>query len=290
MPETDSETLSDLCKVVDIPLSLFEKTAPLKEELHLLSHVRSIDTFDKPDDMFNPETAVTYSEILSNRFIPSAETIAPDNLKSSFYLVSLEGVADYLPVGENSISSLKNTEFTTVRLVCFFTWDVYSEKGNSADFNKLASELSVAPFTFEETSELISPFISEGYTPMCHYTRSGEKTVSLYRSPLIPSKPENIEAIPKYDADGRIGYNEENGIFDMTYAAAWQLGRILTLSHKSIATEIIKKRRERIYKSAQKKNNDCVVAKTAVFAGESTDLKGFCANTLLLNITENSIL
>ena len=67
--------------------------------------------------------------------------------------------------------------------------------------------------------------------------RQGEKTVSWYRGPLVPlnyDKPVQIQE-PVSCADELLRYDPDIGLFDTTYAAAWQLGRLLALQNQSFA-------------------------------------------------------
>ncbi len=70
------------------------------------------------------------------------------------------------------------------------------------------------------------------YVPKKHYTRTGEMTYSLYRSPLIPYEGKEGHISSKYTADGYLIYDPEKGVFDVSYAAAFQMGRLVALSRK----------------------------------------------------------
>ena len=82
---------------------------------------------------------------------------------------------------------------------------------------------------------------------MPHYLRkTGEKTYSWYHSPIQPmnyQRAKNFNGDKTFTADGRLIYDKSNGIFDITYAAAFNLGRLVTLSHNTEAQEIIRWRK-----------------------------------------------
>lgn len=64
--------------------------------------------------------------------------------------------------------------------------------------------------------------------------------VSWYHGPLVPGKnntPDNVH-LPVRSADQLVRYNSEYGMFDVSYAAAWELGRLLALQNKRFALDL----------------------------------------------------
>ena len=69
--------------------------------------------------------------------------------------------------------------------------------------------------------------------------RQGLKTVSWYHCPLSPSKHQDQPpSLPAQTADELVRYNPDNGLFDISYAAAWELGRLITLQNKAISLNL----------------------------------------------------
>ena len=60
--------------------------------------------------------------------------------------------------------------------------------------------------------------------------------------PLWYRKLENYPYLPS--ADAALRYNYETGLFDASYAAAWQLGRLLALQNTHFARTIYRYRNE----------------------------------------------
>jgi hypothetical protein len=82
-------------------------------------------------------------------------------------------------------------------------------------------------------------YLKMGYVALPHYLRKGAKTISWYHSPLAPGE-NKIDAtsepkLPVHAADELIRYNPANGMFDVSYAAAWELGRLLALQSKNFS-------------------------------------------------------
>jgi len=75
-----------------------------------------------------------------------------------------------------------------------------------------------------------------GYVPLGHELRHGDRTVSWYRGPVVPATtPARIRNFIFANADAALHFDEQTGLFDVSYAAAWQLGRLLALQSPEFA-------------------------------------------------------
>jgi hypothetical protein len=84
-------------------------------------------------------------------------------------------------------------------------------------------------------------FLSQGYVPIQHQTRQGNHLVSWYRGPLLPGKKKSTGSnvtFPVRSSVKLIRYLSDVDMFDTTYAAAWELGRMLTLRSKRVSTSL----------------------------------------------------
>ena len=88
------ESKDDLCNTIDLPWDLFQKVAPSLDDLAFLAHVREVNTGNKETLSFLADG--WFSVVLANRFPQpgQSKTLAVENRA---YLVSLEGLQDYLP-------------------------------------------------------------------------------------------------------------------------------------------------------------------------------------------------
>jgi hypothetical protein len=79
-----------------------------------------------------------------------------------------------------------------------------------------------------------------GYTACVHRTRFGASTVSWYRGPLVPFVANTSHRLkkPAHNADALLRYDSSSGMFDASYSAAWQLGRLLALQNKEYAVAL----------------------------------------------------
>jgi hypothetical protein len=95
--------------------------------------------------------------------------------------------------------------------------------------------------------------LQAGYVPLSYNTITGEQTFAWYRGPLAPvtttrflgptdpTLPPNL-AVPQNATDAMI-YDPTSGLFDQSYATAFQTGRSLALANLTFATNLLQWRR-----------------------------------------------
>lgn len=273
-----TEKPEDPCSVIDIPMDLYESIMPREDEIEYLSHVKLIDLYDKTDDMVTQDGY--FSVVVSNRFTPSGEK---DIKKNKIHLVSLEGYDGYLPEGANykSIINYKN-----VRLVSLFSWDVFSTHVGEVDFKHIITNIDSGPLALKGMD-----ILERGQVPLKHITRVGEDTVSLYRGPLLPYISADKSGSTNKNADGYIIYDPENGIMDMSYSAAWQLGRLMILSNQSIASSLIRWKKNNALKFHLNSNKSVfdTHTKTALKLKEG-DIVDYFSKTLSKELISNKLI
>jgi hypothetical protein len=205
----------DTIHILSIPKKTYTEIMPAKEDLPWLTHAKFVNLSASEDSI--SEKDGWFSTIIANRFIPSKKNAS---VKSTVHLISVDA---YL---NNPIPA--NCE--RVRFISMYHWNVYSEKTEEKSFVSLINGLERNSASVKEKS--LKP----------HFLRSGEKTYSFYRSPLLPlhsARYENINGEEKFTADGRLIYDAENGIFDVSYSAAFNIGRFITLSRRAEAEKIV---------------------------------------------------
>jgi hypothetical protein len=234
--------LDDPCNTIDVDVALFQRMAPTSADLGYLAHVREVDTDHKETASFL--TDGSFSVIISNRFPKAKAQVGDAPVENRAILVSLEGIQDFLPeAGKPPQSSAK-----TLRLAVLASWGFHCE--TARDFKKSMQDLNdpLLPLRLDlppdspteiETAKYVRAAFSRGYAALNHHTRLGEKTFSWYRGPLVPA---DIEVQARYDfnavPDGLIRYDNTNGIMDLAYAGASQLGRFLGLQDRAFAQSL----------------------------------------------------
>lgn len=219
---------TEMCEYIDLPGSDFEAVFPAYEDLVYLCHARQTNAFLKSDTLDHGEENPWRSVLIGARLPEASE----DGAKNRAYVVSLEGFDHYSenPPGKG---------FDTVRLIVLHHWDFYAATF-PWHFKEICSNLTTGPLCLPESpNQRIEPYIKNGYVPMLHSLRDGGRTVSLYRGPLTPVQSQNEDLPPADAADALYQYDPSLGVFDVSLANAWQIGRLVTLNNRSVAMKIM---------------------------------------------------
>ena len=205
--------------VLELPCTLFKKICPFKSELPYLAHTRQIDMSLKESGSTNDKG--WFSVIVGNR-------LPQKNMDNNIYLVSLEG--------HNNAITHAGQDNNTLRLVVLHKWK-FLEQGFT--FGELCDQLleNIGPFRIDNntTNEDIKKALDIGYMPMNHQWRNGKSSVCWYRGPLVPVDVPTPEKYRYENADQALRFDEKTGMFDISYALAWQLGRMLGLQNQEFS-------------------------------------------------------
>ena len=205
---------------------------PTKADLTFLAHTRQAK-----DNNNNPQ-GEQLATILSNR-------LPEPNGVSSAYLVSIEGRYEDGDAGSFDFDNAGDEDL--IRLVTLASWS-FGCIDPDQSFTQLLMKLNNEPSTPRlpsSSNQAANNFLAQSYIPLPHALREGSKTVSWYRGPLISgSQPDTFE-LPVRAADELLRYDSSTGLFDSSYAAAWQLGRMLTLQNQRLAIELFNWKREK---------------------------------------------
>jgi hypothetical protein len=263
--KTVDDSEKELCLTIDLPADLFKAVAPRYADLPYLAHVRQIDTGNK--EVLGINDRGWFSLVIGNR-LPQAEKEGTESGKSKqgighhAFLVSLEGWQDSLKDG------WQPKEGRQVRLAVLGTWIFNCAGSNDFKFQmdllnfdrkkppapddrkQLPDSWLHLPYdryndNSTQPKDIVNAAYSRGYTVFNHIMRQGEKTVSWYRGPLVPlnyDKPAQVQELVSC-ADELLRYDPDIGLFDVTYAAAWQLGRLLALQNQSFALALNRTRK-----------------------------------------------
>jgi hypothetical protein len=215
-------------RLLDLDLKLFLALCPRREELPLLAHIRRVDIADKaPTEMV---TDGEFAVLVANRFPqPGANTI---------HLISLEGWGGLLdaPAGQSHAA-------TRLRLVTLGSWGFVSDPAGNDTFGGLMRRLRNGAAVFAAPTAQPAPGVdayvkqalARGYVPVDYQPSESTPTFAWYRGPLAPLVRPSLNRPPFRRADSALIFDERTGLFDVSYAAAWQLGRLLALSSPAFA-------------------------------------------------------
>lgn len=257
------ESGGERCTTIDIPGKLFNQILPSNDDLYYVASAREVLKGA------GGQGGTPYSVVMGSR-------LAVKGHRATVHLVSLEGLAAYLP---GSGGQGKVTQNQTVRLVSLTHWsfdalnETYSFKKLMAGLNKTPANLQIPnpnPLNGKTATGELGRALPEGYCAMTHHMRQGSQTVSWYRGPLVPFALTQTDQGPIFAADKLLRYNPDTGLFDTSYAAAWQLGQLLALQNKGYATALYDWKRQAKLKSVAAQ----VVASIQNRFGKAIQLQG----------------
>jgi hypothetical protein len=225
-PAEQCQERNNRCTVLDISLKLFRQVAPRLDELPYLTHARLVETHDK-EDVYGVGDG-WFAVVLANR-------LPAEKKRNVAVLVSLEGVGDLIKGDEPALAT-----DSKVRLVVLDHWAFVSE---GETFEERVEHLHKGKDPWLRVSDgtnvenaSVATALEVGYAPLQHRLRHGDSTVSWYRGPLVPVviPPATLNLIFA-NADEALQYDADTGLLDASYAAAWQLGRLLALQAPEFA-------------------------------------------------------
>lgn len=216
---------SDQVTVIDVMKRVLSPIMPTKTDLAYLAHVRQ--GTDEVGNLVGAERAV----ILGNR-LPTR------GAGSVVHLVSVEGRYDNAGFNYQDAQ-----DEDLIRLVSLQSWR-FTSASPEQTFHGLLNQLNHLPGTLRLPNSghaAADANLSQGFVPLSHTGRQGDQTVSWYHGPLLPGLDELPETpLPNRvrAADELVRYYPAQGLFDISYAAAWELGRLLALQSQMFATTL----------------------------------------------------
>jgi hypothetical protein len=262
--EDDEDPREINCSVIEVTAGTFALLAPVMDDARLLCHVRQTTTDYKESDPAVAEGWV--SAVVANRF-PLAPPDSGER-RNIVHLVSLEGLQDQLTGDAPALP----TGCERVRMISLYSWTFSCLADPQVNFRNLMlhigsfdSErgtgylLRVPPPAWARTEPEDGPMatawarLHEGYAPLPYGTHCGERTYAWYRGPLtpVPVQPffeathdtQPAHRGPPLSASEAMVYESSSGLFDLSYATAWQVGLALALASLPFATTLLQLRR-----------------------------------------------
>jgi len=264
--EDDEDPSQIFCNVIDVPAALFVGLMPVIADLPLLAHVRQVSTENKEPQ--NAKHDGWFSSVISNRFaIAPPQSGDVTQMGNIVHLVSLEGFEHYIQSDGTVIAPAEQT----VRLISLYSWSFTCLRDPAVNFTKLMLDL-IAQLDGARPDLLLRPPLTgvvaptdpvmlggyerlqNGYVPMSYASQTGDQSFAWYRGPLAPvvtaefmqtaalSAAEN-PSVPSNTSEAMI-FDSSTGVFDLSYAVAFQLGRSLALNSLPFSTSVLQWRRE----------------------------------------------
>lgn len=253
-PDESSETA---CHVIDVPRVLFDAIKPSSADLTWLAHARTVSLAHKIGHAAKPDSGThEYAVVIGNR-LPRA------GQECQVHLVSMESYQPILdaPVPQNyhavRMVSLKNWRFKCRDTGGGFLDHVRNlnpiselaqprNKESDQEWKTLQKDVQAStdrpiylhfPFERNKGGQLkkVFTYLQQGFLPMEHQFRQGLTSVSWYRGAITPLPVPSLIKPPALSADALLIYDPDTGYYDVSYAAAWQLGQLMGLRNKEFS-------------------------------------------------------
>jgi hypothetical protein len=211
----------DRAVVLGVRQDRLAELIPTATELPLLTHVRQKMVAGRPP---GDELAA----VLSARLPRAGRT-------GTAHLVSVAGRY------RDGAFDLSTASGDTVHLISLKSWR-FACVQDGPGFAGIAESLDRGPATLSlptRNRPSVDPYLARGYVPIPHRLRQAESTVSWYHGPLSPQRvadPGPRNPLPARAADALLRIDQATGMIDVSYASAWQLGRLLGLRSKRFST------------------------------------------------------
>lgn len=234
------EELAQPLLAIDIPSAVFNGITPSINDLPFLAHSRQVNTDGK--EILGLVADGYFSVVIGNR-------LPKNGAQNSALVVSLEGqqtrIRGNTPPPANS--------FVRVAVLASWNFTAAPARGDFIQILRAIPDLGgveLLQMPHDEFTGTLTPAettaqeaLETGYIPLLNNTRSGEETTSWYRSPGVPEAtsldPFGPYAISdmaiRYDPGPMDNTTPGSGLFNVTYACAWQIGRLLALSDSAFA-------------------------------------------------------
>jgi hypothetical protein len=220
------QTADDQVTVIDVNRALLETMVPNAAELTTLTHVRR-------------RGDVEFAVVVSKR-LPK-----PGGF-STAHLVSLEErfKGTSFDFGADADAKIRLISLVSFRFGCIdekrsFTNLLRSLHG--AEKSSLGSStLRLRDDDYPRASDAAKQQLALGSVPLRHSRRNGQQTVSWYHGPLAPAvNPLPSQTVsPVQVSDELLRHNSKTGMFDVSYAAAWEIGRLAALQDKKFSVAL----------------------------------------------------
>ena len=248
-------------RAIEVDAPLLRQVAPSKDEVRLLSHVRQVNLDDR--ELAAGDSDGWFAVVQANR-------LPVPGLRHRACLVSLEQRSDVIfPAGPQPGQQLPASG--PQRLVLLYSWTFTA---------------AAAGGTFRELAGALDAGLVGGHRPVTLHDRTGNDQRAGYRGPLVATPVARDPLGPYHAADQALTVIPETGTADISYAAAFEAGRLLGAADGRLAQELMGWRRE-AYQAAARQSvadtvwNDVPAITTPPAAAVATGMTGPVALTMV---------
>lgn len=217
-------------QAIEVDAGLLRKLAPSRDEVRLLSHVRQVNVDDR--ELAAGDSDGWFAVVMANR-------LPTPGLRHRACVVSLEQRSDVVfPVGPRPGDPPPPAG--SKRLVLLYTWTFTAAPARSGggSFRELAQALD--PGLFGAATPGVT---GTGHRALTLRDRAGGEQTVWYRGPLVARPVPRDPLGPYHSADQARRISPETGAEDISYATAFDLGRLLGAADGRLAQDLMGWRR-----------------------------------------------
>lgn len=232
--------------VIDVGYATLNALLPGYDDLQYLAHIRKTEVGGEDS---------TFSVVVANR-LPGS------NGKSIVHLVSLESRYKVNPdttTGSEFVFDFQTASGSDqIRMVSLYHWS-FTSLAPAFDFASILAAVNLSTFQMPDPSSSngqLTEMYQAGKVGLLHQFRNGDQSTSWYSGPLLPGPGfgATAEADPPRCSDALLNFYNDMGMFDVSYAAAWEIGRLLMLRNKKASAALYIWKREQIQAQAKQVN------------------------------------
>ena len=240
-------------QAIEVDAQLLRRLAPSKDEVRLLSHVRQVNVDDR--ELAAGDSDGWFAVVMANR-------LPTPGLRHRACLVSFEQRSDVIfPAGPRPGEPLPAPGPRRLVLLHTWTFTAAPARPGGGSFRELAQALDASLFG------TATPNVTDtGHRALTLRDRTGSDQTVWYRGPLV-SRPVPRDPLgPYHSADQARRVSPETGAEDISYAAAFDLGRLLGAADGRLAQDLMAWRREAYRQAARLSVADTVWADVPAIA------------------------
>ena len=215
--------------VIEIEAVRASEILPRFDELSLLAGVREVNDRD-------------------GRVVVIASRLPKPGVRNLVHLVSVE--SQYRPItpppatGPTHQHWAQNLTTGTVRLVSLAQWDFRCVDAGG-DLEHILNNVTVGDFRLSTTGlgSALGP-VQAGAIPVVHRLGTGARDAAWFHGPLAVCDHAVKLALPARQAQDLILTEADTGLDDISYAAAWEIGRLLALANPAVAIPLYQWKRQ----------------------------------------------
>ncbi|MEM9778573.1 MAG: hypothetical protein AAF813_01560 [Pseudomonadota bacterium] len=213
---------------ITLPSDLLRDIAPPATNLTLHTHVRERDG--------QPERAV----VLCSR-LPQADT------RNHALLISVQDLYAQAPQIAPAGTRMQVTVLRRWSFSCIDDSESFAERKKVLESNTAA--LRIPDPSPQPSPDPAAAYRKGGWSLMPMARRDGSQSYGFYRGPFAGGRPgggARPDPMAQVSADGLLEFHEGLGLFDTSYAAAWELGRLLALASTDTAQALAAMHRQHV--------------------------------------------